>query len=306
MEYKFEKYIDCQQGAVRSVRFSVDGAYCVTCGSNRRIKLWNPYKGTHLKTYSGHGDEVMDAQASCDSSQIVSCGLDKSVIVWDVATGTPVRRFRGHSGAVMTVRYNEESTMAISGSRDNSVMCWDTRSRAQDPAQTLNDAKDTISSIRVSDYEILTGSFDCRIRKYDIRNGELVADYLGAIVTCASFTRDGQCILVSCADGVIRLIDKDTGELLGEFLGLPPTNLCLESSVDSNDTRILSGSSDGKLWIWDLATQNVVAKLSGDKPTKHATVSISVHPQKNCFLAANGMNILMWETETETETETNA
>lgn len=97
-------------------------------------------------------------------------------------------------------------------------------------------------------------------------------------------------------------MDKDTGELLGEFLGLPPTDLCLESSVDANDTRILSGSSDGNLWIWDLATQNVVAKLSGDKPTKHATVSISVHPQKNCFLAANGMSVLMWETETETET----
>ena len=71
--------------------------------------------------------------------------------------------------------------MAISGSRDNSVLCWDTRSRAQDPAQKINDAKDTISSVRVSDYEILTASFDCRIRRYDIRVGELFADYLGGI-----------------------------------------------------------------------------------------------------------------------------
>lgn len=77
--------------------------------------------------------------------------------------------------------------MAISGSRDNSVKCWDTRSRAQDPAQTLNDAKDTISSIKVSDYEILTGSFDCRIRRYDIRNGELCADYLGGIMNYFPF-----------------------------------------------------------------------------------------------------------------------
>lgn len=83
----------------------VDGFYCVTCGSDRKIKLWNPYKSVTLKTYGGHGDEVMDACASCDSSQIVSCGLDKSVILWDVATGTPVRRFRGHAGPVTTVRY---------------------------------------------------------------------------------------------------------------------------------------------------------------------------------------------------------
>lgn len=85
--------------------FSVDGAYCLTCGSDRKLKLWNPYKGVTLKTYEGHGNEVMDSSASCDSSQIVSCGLDKSVILWDVASGTPIRRLRRHVGPVNTVRY---------------------------------------------------------------------------------------------------------------------------------------------------------------------------------------------------------
>ncbi|XP_051158746.1 WD repeat domain-containing protein 83 [Leptopilina boulardi] len=303
MEYKFLKSIDCQQGAVRAVRFSVDGAYCLTCGSNRRVKLWNPYTGSLLKTYSGHGDEVMDAQSSCDSGQIVSGGLDKSVILWDVATGTPTRRYRGHVAPVTSVRYNEESSMVVSGSRDNSVMCWDVRSRAQDPAQTLNDAKDSISSVKVSDYEILSSSFDCKIRRYDMRNGELLTDYMGEIVTCASFTRDGQCILVSCADGIIRLIDKETGELLGEYSGIPRTDLCLESSVDCNDMRILSGSSDGHLYVWELVSQKLLTKLTADKPLIHATVSISVHPQKNCFLASNGMNIYMWESVTKNDSE---
>ncbi|XP_076665999.1 WD repeat domain-containing protein 83 [Andrena cerasifolii] len=296
VEYRFIREIDCKQGAVRSVRFSVDGAYCLTCGSDRKLKLWNPHRGVALKTYGGHGDEVMDASASCDSSQIVSCGLDKSVILWDVSTGTPVRRLRGHVGAVNTVRFNEESSMAVSGSRDNSVMCWDVRSRGHDPAQCLSGAKDSISSVRVSDHEILTSSFDGKIRRYDIRVGEMYGDYMGDAVTCASFTRDGQCIAVSCADAVIRLMDKDSGELLGEFVGHMANNLCLESSVDAQDTRILSGSADGKLWIWDLVSQKVVAKLSGMKPTKHPVVSLSVHPQTNCFLATNGPSVLMWST----------
>lgn len=111
IDYKLVKEIDCKQGAVRAVRFSVDGAYCLTCGSDRKLKLWNPYRGVTLKTYGGHGDEVMDSSASCDSSQIVSCGLDKSVILWDVATGTPVRRLRGHAGPVNTVRISEESIL---------------------------------------------------------------------------------------------------------------------------------------------------------------------------------------------------
>lgn len=47
--------------------FVVDGDYCLTCGSDKSIKLWNPYRGVLLKTYSGHGYEVLDAQSSCDS-----------------------------------------------------------------------------------------------------------------------------------------------------------------------------------------------------------------------------------------------
>lgn len=301
VEYKLLREIDCKQGAVRAVRFSVDGAYCITCGSDRKLKLWNPHRGVTLKTYGGHGDEVMDGCASCDSSQIVSCGLDKSVILWDVATGTPVRRLRSHVGPVNTVRFNEESSMVVSGSRDNSVMLWDVRSKAFEPVQCLGEAKDSISSVRISDHEILSSSFDGKIRRYDIRVGEMYADYMGDAVTCASFTRDGQCIVVSCADAVVRLMDKDSGELLGEFTGHLANDLCLESCVDTHDTRILSGSADGKLWIWDLVSQKVVAKLSGFKPTKHPMVSLSVHPQSNCFVATNGPSVLMWSTASTQE-----
>lgn len=69
--------------------------------------------------------------------------------------------------------------MIISGSRDNNVMCWDGRSKAQEAVQILNDAKDSISSVKVSDHEILSSSFDGRVRIYDIRVGELCEDYMG-------------------------------------------------------------------------------------------------------------------------------
>jgi mitogen-activated protein kinase organizer 1 len=50
------------QGPVYSVRFNRNGEYCVTTGSDKTIKLWNPHKGTMINQYKGHGYEVYDVQ----------------------------------------------------------------------------------------------------------------------------------------------------------------------------------------------------------------------------------------------------
>jgi len=77
----------------------VDGNYCLTCGSDKTLKLWNPLRGTLLRTYSGHGYEVLDAAGSFDNSSLCSGGGDKAVVLWDVASGQVVRKFRGHAGS---------------------------------------------------------------------------------------------------------------------------------------------------------------------------------------------------------------
>ena len=163
MNYELKKSFDCNQGAIRAVRYNVDGNYCLTCGSDRKIKLFNPKSGLMIKTYAGHGDEVTDVTGSCDSSFILSGSQDKSIIYWDVATGLPVRRLRTHAAGVTCVKFNEDSTVAISGSRDNTVQCFDIRSRAQEPIQALRDAKDCITSLIVSDHTIISSSLDGKL-----------------------------------------------------------------------------------------------------------------------------------------------
>lgn len=46
--------------------------------------------------------------------------------------------------------------------------------------KTIDDAKDSVTSIEVTDHEILTGSADSRIRRYDLRSGEMLSDYMGS------------------------------------------------------------------------------------------------------------------------------
>lgn len=58
-------------------------------------------------------------------------------------------------------------------------MCWDVKSRKNEPIQTLNDAKDCITSLQVTDHEILVGSVDCSVRRYDLRNASCQVDFVG-------------------------------------------------------------------------------------------------------------------------------
>ena len=70
---------------------------------------------------------------------------------------------------------------------------------------------------QVTDHEVLSSSIDGRVRRYDLRLGRLFTDYIGAAVTCAKFTKDGQCVLISTHDNTLRLLDITTGEMLGEL-----------------------------------------------------------------------------------------
>ncbi|XP_013396649.1 WD repeat domain-containing protein 83 [Lingula anatina] len=286
--------IDCKQGAVRAVRFNVDGNYCLTCGSDKSIKLWNPHKKALIKVYSGHGYEVLDAQASCDSSQMCSCGTDKAVYLWDVARGVTVRKYRGHPGSVNCVRFNEESTVIMSGSIDGTVRIWDCKSRKMEPIQILDEAKDSVTSVAVSDHEILTGSADGRVRRYDLRMGDMHSDFIGQTVTCVNFSRDGQCTLSSSLDNTLRLLDKATGELLNEYVGHKNVQYKIDSCLSSSDTHILSGSEDGKVYVWDLVEGKLLKTLDHGTKTVH---SLSYHPSESCLLTAMEGKVYVWKSK---------
>jgi len=287
---KLYKTIDCQQNAVRTVRYNVDGDYVLTGGSNKSVKLWNATTFKQLKTYLGHGDDVLDVKSSCDNAQIVSCGLDKTIILWDVSTGNPQRKWRGHAGTVNCVALNEDSTIAISGSIDATVKCWDMRSKSQEPVQNLSELKDSVTSIIVTDHEILIGCADGKVRMYDLRNGRLTTDlitYDGSAVSSISLTSDGQCYLVSTnkADDPLKLMDKENGSMLQEYSGIKNSKgYRLEASVGFESKEVLCGSDDGHITIFDLVKGDKIKTLAVNESVVH---SLTYHPSKQEFFCAS-------------------
>jgi len=282
-------------GGVMFVRFSSTGTYCFTGGKDRMLKLWNPMSKVCIKTYKGHASEVNDACSSNDNSRILSGGSDKAVFLWDVASGNTISRFRGHASKINCVKFNKDSMVILSGSYDATVKFWDMRSNNHDPIMTLDDAKDSVTSIDVSEWQVVSGSVDGEVRSYDIRMGAMNSDFLKDPVTSVSFSHDKNCILASTLNSTIRLLDKQSGEMLAEYKGHKNEDYKVDSRLSHNDAYVVSGSESGEVFFWDLVQGNVKFNKKA-----HPTVvtSIDYHPSKPVLLTASVDGVVkVWESQ---------
>jgi mitogen-activated protein kinase organizer 1 len=158
-----------------------------------------------------------------DNTRFVSCGGDRQVFLWDVSTGKAVQKFQGHTLRVNSVDFNKDATVIVSGSYDSTIRLWDCRVTTKKCIQILEDAKDSVETVSIVDYEIITGSVDGHTRIYDIRTGTVIVDNIQSMiilttepVTAVQLSNDKNCLLSCSLDSIIRLLDKDTGELLCE------------------------------------------------------------------------------------------
>lgn len=282
------------EGAVLAARFNSNGDYCLSCGRDRTIRLWNPHRGIHIKTYKSHGREVRDVHVTQDNSKLCSCGGDRQIFYWDVSSGRVIRKFRGHDSEVNAVKFNDYATVVVSAGYDKSVRVWDCKSHSTEPIQIIETFLDSVMSVCVTKTEIIAGSVDGTVRTFDIRTGREISDSLGQPVNCISLSNDGNCILASCLDSTLRLMDRSTGELLQEYKG----HTCKSSKTDccltNTDAHVIGGSEDGFVYSWDLVDASVTSSF---KAHSSVVTSVSYHPKDSCMITSSvDGTIRVWKT----------
>ena len=171
------------------------------------------------------------------------------------------------------------------------------RSKSQEPIQVLEEMKDSVTCILVTDHEILVGCADGKVRNYDLRVGRLLTDlitYDGSAVSSVSMTSDGQCYLVNTtkSEDSIKLMDKTNGSLLQEFIGSKNDNgYRIECAVGFESRQVISGSEDGCVIIWDLLKANKIDTLV---VSQDVVQSISYHPNREELYCASKNKVYSW------------
>ncbi|PAV18948.1 nuclear mRNA splicing [Pyrrhoderma noxium] len=271
--------LDKHKGSVHVACYAKGSAkYVLTGGQDRSVRLWNPATGLEIKTYTGHGYEVLSITVSHDNVKFASSGGDRSVFLWDVMTGTTTRRLSGHSGKINTVAFNEDASVVASGSYDSTVRLWDLRAQSRQAIQTLDDARDAIQTLCVGSTYILSGSVDGHIRTYDLRMGEVRADYLGHPVTSIVPTQDSQTVLAMTLDAHIRLMDMSTGKMLNDFTGHANSSYRCRASFGHGESSVICGDENGQVWAWDLLDAKPLQPNPPPKVHEKVITWIEHHP----------------------------
>ncbi|CAF1427397.1 unnamed protein product [Rotaria sordida] len=298
---QLERKFPAAQGAIRCVRYNIDGNYCLTSGSDRTIKLWKPDSSLAIKTYTGHSQEVLDVHSSYDNSRLCSGGGDKRVLYIDVMSGKIMKKYQAHAGRVQAVRFNEEASIIFSASIDGTVKIWDIKSREYDPIQVLDDAKDSVTSLSLGNNELLTSSLDQRVRIYDIRYGKLYEDYIGHNLTYINISHDQQCFLVGTLSSQIMLFDKINGKLLQTFVDYTNNTYMIENALSNDDQYIYSGSENGRLICWNLLTAKQICSIEHESDNRKSVNTLTHHPKEDKLLTAQEGNIYLWKKQDKIE-----
>lgn len=82
-----------------------------------------------------------------ENDKFASCGGDKTFFIWDVLSGNIIRKVLAHNNRINTITLNPHQNVIATGSYDNTVKLWDLMSRNNKPIQMLDDFKDSITKV---------------------------------------------------------------------------------------------------------------------------------------------------------------
>ena len=250
--------------SVRSVSFSPDGTKIVSGSDDKTIRMWNVETGSQMgKPLTGHTRIICSASFSPDGTKILSGSYDKSIRVWDTDTGIQMCKI-STADLVKSVSFSPDGKKIVSTGWESAVHIWDTVTGKQICELSTPEANlsESVSFSPDGKKIIESGNLE-PIRIWNAETFKLVG-ILDNGGTVAVFSPDGKRIATGFYD--IKVLDAETCNPVSEDLQGNKTPV--QSLAFSPDAKkIVSGSVDGTVRMWDVETGIYIGKLNMNSNT---------------------------------------
>ncbi len=302
-----------------SIALSADARRAVTSGRvDKTVKVWDLESGQCLKILKGHTGEVQSIAISADGRLALSGSDDTTMRLWDLEAGKCLKVFEGHNGCFDAVAMGASGHLAVSASWRHSICVWNLQSF--DYLEDVCGQAHTINhlAIRTNGQQVVAGSADNYLHIWDWDSGLCIKSLAGHTdkVTTLALSLDGSRAVSGSDDKSLRLWNIDSGQCLAVMDGhtCAPRSInvsadgtksaraiersCAPESINvsADGLRVVSGSFDHKIRIWDVPSGKCLKILKGHRDS---VFSFALNADGSRALSRSWNNTLrMWDLNT--------
>ena len=211
-----------------------------------------------------------DASILCmqlDDEIAITGSSDNTLIIWDIKTWQPLKRLEHHSAGVLDVAFDKEKI--VSCSKDSTLCIWDRETGKL--LQKVDSHRGPVNAVQLRGQLVISASGEGCARLWNVGYERRFNPYSGVYeatadtklvkefwseergLACIEFSDDGKYVLAGGNDMVIFKYDAHAG---GEPKVRMTGHKALVRSLylDEASGRIISGSYDSSIRVWDLHT----------------------------------------------------
>lgn len=317
--FKVAKVFRQNTDQVKVISFSPDGEQLITCDWDDVISIYNCEMGiqTGLFNSKKYGVDLIRFVNDCTAIHS-STKIDDKIRFMNLDTIQYYQYFTGHSKRVVSLAVSPNNSTFLSTSLDNTLRMWDLR--LPDCQNVMHFSGRPTTTYDPDGLIFAVGVNSRCIKLYDTRafskgpfstfkvNRDKECDWIAL-----KFSNDGKVILVNTNGSVTQLIDAFFGTQLQSLTGkikyfptqrkdrevnqIPSTGydnnerIPIESSFSPDSRFVFSGSSDGRIHVWNATSGYKVCVLNGGHPAPVQCVQFN---PKYVMLSSACSDVAFW------------
>jgi WD40 repeat protein/serine/threonine protein kinase len=293
------------QNWVLSLAFNADGSRLASVGVEPTLIVWNLRTGQpELTINTGHTNWVRDIAFSPDDSLIATASVDRSIRFWDATNGESAFIPMVAQDQVWSIAFDSEGKILISGSGEN-ILRWSLESTTH---VITTSHQNNVNDFALSpDGKLLatvsggaSGTPDNTLRLWN-QVGEQVGliDAHRGPVTSISFSTTQTLLVTTSADQTAVIWDYTSLDNMTVVHVLRHDALVWRAVFSPDGTTIATGTENGVLMLWDVATGN----LLGEPINAHEgdVFALAFSPDGTLLASGGSDNIIhLWNVENVT------
>ena len=204
---------------IQSLAISDNEQLLVTGGENGTVRFWQPNgAGAGVQQVSGLASAVLGVAVSPDAATALAAvgGPQPQVVLLDVTSGAILQRFRSHTQPPTAICVVNPGDRLLSISAD-SAWTWSLHALRTIPGHS--GAVTSLAALPDGPMQVLSGSVDTTIRRWNLENGQSVAQFgHGGPVQGVAIRKDGQRFASVSDNNTVKLWNIN-GQQLAEMRG---------------------------------------------------------------------------------------